>query len=107
MRDLIAAFSADLGENLSEADMCLIRTAAGLALKSEQMQSALARGEDIDSDALIRLASTSRRALQAVSAKAIERKPAGVQTLAQYMEARAAAAAAATDNDEDDNGDED
>lgn len=92
-RDLIGAFSADLGE-LSEADMAMVRTAAALTLKSEQMQAALAAGEDVDSDALIRLAGTTKRSLAAISAKASERKPVTGMTLAQY-------AAQRTSDDED------
>jgi hypothetical protein len=95
-RDLIEAFSADLGE-LSEADMAMVRTAAALTLKSEQMQAALAAGDDVDSDALIRLAGTTRRSLAGISAKAAEKKPTG-PTLAEYMATRAAEA----DLDEDD-----
>ena len=40
--------------------------------------------EDVDSDALIRLAGTTRRSLAGISAKAAEKKPAG-PTLAEYM----------------------
>ena len=98
-RDLVASFAADLGDNLSESDMALVRTAAGLTLKSEQMQADLAAGLPVDSDALIRLASTSRRALAAVSAKAIERKPAGTMTLQDYLAAKQAAAAQTDDDD--------
>ena len=100
-RDLVAAFSADLGDNLSEADLAMVRTAAALTLKSEQIQADLAAGLPVDSDALIRLASTSRRALQAVSAKAIERKPAGTMTLNDYLVAKQAALDAVADDDED------
>jgi hypothetical protein len=88
-RDLIAAFSADLGDNLSEADIAMIRTAAALTLKSEQMQAALIAGQTIDSDVLIRLASTSRRSLQAISAKAVNRKP-GAASLQDYLDRRVA-----------------
>lgn len=69
--------------------MAMIRTAAALTLKSEQMQAALIAGQAIDSDVLIRLASTSRRALAAVSAKAINRQPGGA-TLQDYLARRAA-----------------
>jgi hypothetical protein len=85
-RDLIAAYSADLGDNLSESDMAMVRTAAALTLKSEQMQAALAAGENVDSDALIRLAGTTRRSLQAISAKVADKKPTG-PTLAEYWDA--------------------
>jgi hypothetical protein len=98
-RDLIAAYSAGLGE-LNEFDFALVRQAAALTLKSEQMQAALAAGADVDPDALIRLAGESRRSLAAVSAKAVDRKPAG-QTLAQYMAAKVRAAEQSDDDGED------
>ena len=88
-RDLVAAFSADLGDDLSEADLAMVRTAAALTLKSELMQADLAAGIPVDAETLIKLAGTSRRALAAISAKAIDRKPTGM-TLAQYAAARAA-----------------
>lgn len=87
-RDLIAAFSVGLGD-LSEADLAMVRTAAGLTLKSELMQADLAAGRDVDAETLIKLAGTSRRALAAISAKAAERGPGG-PTLAEYAAQRAA-----------------
>lgn len=89
-RDLVAALSADLGDNLSEADLAMVRTAAGLTLKSELLQADLAAGKDVDAETLIKLAGTSRRALTAISVKAAERKPAGTMTLAEYAAQRAA-----------------
>src|SRR3984957_14686654 len=83
-RDLVAAYSADLGDSLSEADLAMVRTAAALTLKSEQMQAQLAAGENVDSDALIRLAGTTRRSLAGISAKAADRKP-GALSLAEYL----------------------
>ncbi len=77
----------------------MVRTAAGLTLKSELMQADLAAGKDVDAETLIKLAGTSRRALAAISAKAVDRKPAG-QTLAEYMAAKQAAQQA-DDSDED------
>jgi hypothetical protein len=97
-RDLIAAYSAGLGE-LNEFDFALVRQAAALTLKSEQMQAALAAGADVDPDALIRLAGESRRSLAAVSAKAIDRKPAS-QTLQEYLAAKHAATLQSDDGDD-------
>lgn len=88
LKALIAAYAKDLGE-LSQVDQALIRTAATLTLKMEMVEAALASGQHVDSDELIRLASTSRRALAAVSAKATDRKPSG-QTLQEYAAQRAA-----------------
>src|ERR1700722_5380055 len=82
-RDLVDALSADLGDNLSEADLAMVRTAAGLTLKSELLQADLAAGKDVDAEVIIKLAGASRRALTAICVKAVERKPAGTMTLAE------------------------
>jgi hypothetical protein len=95
-RDLIAAFSSGLGE-LSESDTAMVRTAAALTLKSEQMQADLAAGKEVDATTLIKLAGATRRSLAAISAKAKD-KPAG-PTLAEYW---ASKQAAADDTDEED-----
>jgi hypothetical protein len=59
-RDLVQSFEAEFDGDLSEADRSLIKQAATLLLKSEQMQEAVVRGEPVDSDARIRMASTAR-----------------------------------------------
>jgi hypothetical protein len=100
-RDLVAAFSADLGE-LNESDLAMVKTAATLALKMEQLTADVVNGKPVDADQLIRLAGTSRRALAAVSAKASDRKPGGQNPLQAYLAARAAAQSDDdADNDED------
>jgi hypothetical protein len=99
-RDLVAALGADLGDNLSEADLAMVRTAAGLTLKSELLQADLAAGKDVDAEVIIKLAGASRRALAAISVKAAERKPAG-QTLQDYLAAKQAVAAVEGDDEED------
>jgi hypothetical protein len=53
----------------------MIRQAAGLTLRAEQLQAAIVRGEAVDDDQLIRLSSTARRLLTAIAAKAAKRKP--------------------------------
>jgi hypothetical protein len=97
---LIAAYSEGLGV-LGPVDQSLIRTAALLSLKLESLEEALASGQPVDSDELIRLASTSRRALQAVSAKAT------VKPAEQAYSTRAAAASAVDNDGEADDGDDD
>lgn len=98
LKALIAAYGADLGE-LSQVDQALIRAAAVVTFKLELVEADLASGKPVDADLLIRLASTSRRALAEVAAKAVDRKPAA-QTLAQYLAAKAATANQ-SDDDED------
>jgi hypothetical protein len=82
LKALIASFSANLGV-LSTADEALVRQAAVLTLQMELVEADLAAGIRTEPDALIRLAGASRRALAAVSAREVDRKPAG-QTLAEY-----------------------
>jgi hypothetical protein len=89
LKSLIEAYSLGLGD-LTPVDQTLVRTAAVVALRLEMLEADLASGKPVDSDELIRLASTSRRALAAVSAKAIDRKP-GTQTLQEYLAAKHAA----------------
>jgi hypothetical protein len=92
-RDLVQSFEAEFEGDLCEADRSLIRQAATLLLKSEQMQEMVVRGEPVDSDALIRMASTAKRVLAAISAKSAKRKPAG-PTIAEYVAAKPAEKAA-------------
>src|SRR5450755_3726343 len=58
-RHLVDSYSAELGAELSEAELSLVRQACALQLQAERMQGAIVRGELVDSDALIRLSSTS------------------------------------------------
>jgi hypothetical protein len=77
-RDLVHSFEAEFDGELCEAYRSLIRQASTLLLKSEQMQEAVVRGEPVDSDALIRMASTAKRVLAAISAKRTPRLKAKV-----------------------------
>jgi hypothetical protein len=64
-RDLIAELTAEAGdaEGLSAAERSAIRQAATIMLRAEQLQSAIVKGEAVDSDTLIRLSSEARRVL--------------------------------------------
>jgi hypothetical protein len=59
---LVRAYEQDY-DITSEADRNLVRQAATLALKSEQMQAALVNGEAVDADTLTKLAGQIRRVL--------------------------------------------
>jgi len=93
-RDLVNAYEAELGGVLSEAERSLVRQAVGLQLQAERMQGAIVRGEPVDSDALIRVSSTSKRLLAVIAAKAGKRKPTDKPNLKDYLAAKAAAEAA-------------
>ena len=85
---------------MSEVERDLIRQAAGLTLRAEQLQGAIVRGEAVDNDELIRLSSTAKRLLDAIRAKAAKNKPTGAAALQEYVARKAAEkAASALDGD--------
>jgi hypothetical protein len=83
-RDLVQAYSAEVGGDLSQTDLAMIKTAASLSLSAELMQADLVNGKPVDLDDLIRLSSEARRLLDAIAEKAGKRKAAG-PTLSQYL----------------------
>jgi len=76
-RVLADAYAAELGGDLTEAERSLISQAVSLQLEAERLQSAIVRGEIIDTDQLIRISSTSKRLLGIIAGKAGKREPAG------------------------------
>jgi hypothetical protein len=77
-RDLVNAYSAELGGELSEAERSLVRQAVALQLQAERMQEMIVRGGDndvVDADQLIRISSTSKRLLSVIAAKSGQRQP--------------------------------
>jgi hypothetical protein len=99
-RDICAAYESEAGGNVTEVERDLIRQAAGLTLRAEQLQGAIVRGEAVDNDELIRLSSTAKRLLEAIRAKAAKNKPTGAAALQEYVARKAAEkAASALDGD--------
>jgi hypothetical protein len=87
-KDLVESFSRDLGgvDRLSEAEQSLIRQAASLTMRGEQLQAAIVKGEPVDPDELIRLSNTARRCLEGIQ-KREQPKP----TLADHLAKRGTA----------------
>jgi hypothetical protein len=96
-RAIAAAFEDEIGGDLTPSERAAVETAATLQLRVEQLRADIVAGKPIDDDLLIRLASTSRRALAAIATKT---KPAGGNAFQQYLDKRAAAQAD-DDTDED------
>jgi hypothetical protein len=88
-RDLVQAYSAEIGGDLSQTEMAMIKTAAGLAVQAEMMQADIVNGKIVDSDDLIRLSSEVRRILDAIAEKAGKRKSATVPSLHDHAVKRA------------------
>src|SRR5215217_6914580 len=85
-KDLIDSFSADLGGAavLTEADRALVKQAASLTIRAEQLQASIIRGEPVDPDELIRLMNTARRTLAGIKPR---------PTMADYLAKRRGAVA--------------
>jgi hypothetical protein len=95
-RDLIHSYEADF-EVVTEADQSLVRTAAMLTIKGEQMQAALVRGENVESDEIVRNAGQLRRILGD-----LRRKSEAAQTASPSLLEHLAAANEAPHDDEGD-----
>lgn len=83
-KDLIRAYSEEY-EVVSEADTSLIRMAAGLTLKSEQLQAAMVRGEHVKEDDLIRLTGTTHRVLSTLKRRANASAPPAPLSFAEQL----------------------
>jgi hypothetical protein len=72
--DLVVGHIADAGgrDRLSEAQLALIKRAAGLECELEQMEGRMSQGETVDLDRYGRAASHLRRLLESLG---LERKP--------------------------------
>jgi hypothetical protein len=64
-RDVVRSLEAEF-EVITAGDRALIRSAAQLILEAEMLQSARARGEDVDSDIVVKLTGALRRVLSDV-----------------------------------------
>ena len=64
--DLCAAYAKDFGttRGLNEAEKTVIRNAAVLSLRSEQLQADLVSGRDVHVEEMVRLANASARLLK-------------------------------------------
>lgn len=85
-RDLVVAFEHEVGiGSLTESEKSLIRQAAALTLRAEELQSALVLGADIDTDLLVRLSGTAKRILASIGAKATRKPADGQNEISTYL----------------------
>jgi hypothetical protein len=83
-RDLVQAYSAEIGGELTQFEKAMVKQAASLAIAAETMQAKVINGELVNSDDLIRISSEVRRILDALAEKAGKRKPAA-PTMSQLL----------------------
>jgi hypothetical protein len=83
--DLVAAHIQDLGgmENLSTAQLALVKYAAACEAELEKMASRMSRGEVVDIDRFTRTLSHLRRVFESVGIKRVPRDV--QQTVEQYL----------------------
>lgn len=92
-KDLVRLHAEAFGgfDRLSHSDQALVRQAATLQLREEQLQELVVKGERIDADELIRLTNNVRRCLASIKgAKPAEPGKGG--SLSDYLSGRGAAA---------------
>jgi hypothetical protein len=77
---LCGDLAGDLGgeDSLTAAEAALVRQAAVITMQAEEAQTALLRGETVDSDDLVRLSNASTRLLSALGVARRKRQPAAV-----------------------------
>jgi hypothetical protein len=63
-RDLVVAYKAEFGHDLSQSEMAAIKQAAWLTVRSEDMQAAQLRGQDVNDEESTRVANSLSRALR-------------------------------------------
>jgi hypothetical protein len=86
-RDIVAEHCSDLGghDQLSAAELSLVRRSSALECECERMEAALSRGEPVDLDLMGRLGGQLRRLLESLHANALKRRTRPVPTLAEYL----------------------
>jgi hypothetical protein len=84
-RDLISAFTVELGRPTRERDKALIANAAMLIVRCEQMHVQIVNGgADVDDDQLIRLSNVATRLLTALGLDKVKPQPSGL-SLSDYL----------------------
>jgi hypothetical protein len=66
--DLVTKFTREGGREMLTGEREMVRQAAAIMLRAEQLQAGIVRGEVIDPDELIRLSSEARRVLRSIRA---------------------------------------
>jgi hypothetical protein len=91
-RDVVHAFAGDVGgvDRLTEPQKIMIRTAAMMTLKIEDVQSRIVAGQDIDVEQLTRMGNVLARLLAAIGARKGKPEASGASALADYLAEKAA-----------------
>jgi hypothetical protein len=82
-RDICANYEAEVGADITETERDLIRHAAFLTWRSEQLKADAINGKPVADDEIIRMAGAARRILATVAAKGKANAPG--TSLAEYL----------------------
>jgi hypothetical protein len=85
LRSLIAAYEAELGDNLGEGEKATVRQVCSLQLRIEQLETAIVEGRDVNADEIIRLSSERRRLLTSLRARAEKNRSEPEDALQRYL----------------------
>jgi hypothetical protein len=84
---IVKAFTADFGGDVTTAERALISTAATLQVQFEELEAKLLRGEERDrkdDEVLVRMAGTCNRILSMIQAKKGKRQQSGPSAIELY-----------------------
>lgn len=73
-RDLIAAYTDEIGGNLSATDQAMVKQAAALSIRAEMMQAEIVNGVAVNPDDMVRVTSESRRIVETIKTNASARR---------------------------------
>lgn len=93
-RDLVRQFTEELGGDaiMSEPMRAMVRQAAAVTIEAERLQGAILRGEDVDTEQLVRVSNVQMRLMNGLKAKAKTARAGQRTQLSEYLRMKAAAA---------------
>lgn len=93
-RDLVRDYATELGGDdlLTEPMRAMVRQAAAVTVEAEKMQSAIVRGEAVDTEQMVRVTNTLARLMNVLKAKAKATKAGRRTDLSEYLRQKATAA---------------
>jgi hypothetical protein len=86
---LVRSLSADLGDDLTEAEMALVGIASATIVRAEQLQASIVNGDTIDDQELVRLVNSTTRVIKELHALKSKRGKSGPSALETYLAERA------------------
>lgn len=87
-------FTLELGGDslMTEPMRALVRQAAAVTVEAERMQAAIVRGDDVDTEQLVRVTNTLTRLMNVLKAKAKAAKAGQPSQLSEYLRQKLEAA---------------